>query len=88
MTRARQRSSPHEVRAISLHINNFSHLRVYYVWVYNTKSFPFHLFFLNCSGTRFKLLSGTASVALNVSEDMTSVQYPVETYNKMSAIVE
>lgn len=41
-----------------------------------------------CSGTRFKLLSDTANTALKVSEDKNSVQYPVETYNKMSTFIE
>ncbi|XP_060763847.1 cardiomyopathy-associated protein 5 [Neoarius graeffei] len=39
-------------------------------------------------GTRFHLLSETANMALKVSEDQNSVQYPVETYNKMFTLIE
>lgn len=42
----------------------------------------------NSSGTRFHLLSETANMALKVSEDKNSVQYPVETYNKMFTLIE
>ncbi|KAM9446079.1 cardiomyopathy-associated protein 5 [Clarias gariepinus] len=43
---------------------------------------------ISTRGTRFHLLSETADVVLKVSEDKHSVQYPVETYNKMSAVIE
>ncbi|KAF5906608.1 cardiomyopathy-associated protein 5-like, partial [Clarias magur] len=43
---------------------------------------------ISTRGARFHLLSETADVVLKVSEDKNSVQYPVETYNKMSAIIE
>ncbi|GAA6097508.1 cardiomyopathy-associated protein 5 [Tachysurus ichikawai] len=43
---------------------------------------------ISTRGTRFHLLSETANIALKVSEDKSSVQYPVETYNKMSTLIE
>ncbi|MCI4392610.1 hypothetical protein PGIGA_G00147870 [Pangasianodon gigas] len=43
---------------------------------------------ISTRGTRFHLLSETANMVLKVSEDKNSVQYPVETYNKMSAFIE
>ncbi|KAG7318431.1 hypothetical protein KOW79_018186 [Hemibagrus wyckioides] len=43
---------------------------------------------ISTRGTRFHLLSETANMALKVSEDQNSVQYPVETYNKMATLIE
>ncbi|TSM85992.1 Poly(A) RNA polymerase GLD2 [Bagarius yarrelli] len=43
---------------------------------------------ISTRGTRFHLLSETAHVALKVSEDKNSVQYPVETYNTMATLIE
>ncbi|KAK3514639.1 hypothetical protein QTP70_021552 [Hemibagrus guttatus] len=43
---------------------------------------------ISTRGTRFHLLSETANMALKVSEDKNSVQYPVETYDKMATLIE
>jgi len=41
-----------------------------------------------CQGTRFRFLSETANSVLEVSEDRNSVEYPQDTYSKMSSIIE
>ncbi|KAL6465409.1 hypothetical protein MHYP_G00255420 [Metynnis hypsauchen] len=43
---------------------------------------------ISTRGTRFLLLSETANPVLKVSENRTSVEYPLETYNEMFSLIE
>lgn len=43
---------------------------------------------ISTRGTRFRFLSETANSVLEVSEDRNSVEYPQDTYSKMSSIIE
>ncbi|TRY95882.1 hypothetical protein DNTS_021407 [Danionella cerebrum] len=43
---------------------------------------------ISTRGTRFHFLSETASSVLKISEDRNSVEYPQETYNNMSSVIE
>ncbi|KAG1957091.1 cardiomyopathy-associated protein [Pimephales promelas] len=43
---------------------------------------------ISTRGTRFRFLSETANSVLEVSEDRNSVEYPQDTYSKMSSVIE